>query len=188
MPTELESKIRVDDHGPAREKLRAAGARYVGRVLETNRILDRDDGQLLMAGVGLRIRGIEVLDGDGPRDTLTYKGAKIPGKFKQREELETEVEDAGALADIFAALGFTDRMVFEKRRESWKLGGCSVELDEVPRLGLFVEVEGPDEGAIDNVLAAIGLIGESSIQESYVALLMAGTELKSGETREFRFA
>ena len=31
---------------------------------------------------------------------------------------------------------------------SWKLGGCTVELDELPHLGTFVEIEGPSEAAI----------------------------------------
>lgn len=189
MPTELESKTRVESHDPAREKLRGRSAVYVGRVLETNQILDRDDGELLRTGCGLRVRSIRVLDGQPPaRSTVTYKGAKTPGKFKSREEWETPIEDGAALTAILAALGYKPRIVFEKRRETWRLGPCTVELDELPVLGRFIEVEGPDEAAILGVLTDLGLAGEPSINESYVGLLMAGEPPPSGETREFRFS
>ncbi len=187
MATELESKIRVSSHEPIRERLRAAGAAYVGRVLETNRILDDDDGRLLREGCGLRIRCIDVLDGRGPKPTITFKGRKSPGRFKQREEWESEIEDADAMASIFAALGFSDRIIFEKRRESWRLGACSVELDEVQKLGLFVEVEGPDEAAIDAVLSLLALSDQPSIQESYIALLTTDEPIEPARTRLYRF-
>ncbi len=187
MPTELESKLRVASHEPVREKLRAASAAYVGRVLETNRILDDDDGRLLTSGCGLRIRRIQVLDGRGPKPTVTFKGPKTAAKFKQREEWETEVDDADAMTHILAALGFKDRILFEKRRETWKLGECTVELDDVAQLGLFVEVEGPTEESIDAVLALVGLDGGSPIHDSYIAMLMNGENITPGEVREFRF-
>ncbi|MBK8270734.1 MAG: class IV adenylate cyclase [Planctomycetes bacterium] len=187
MPTELESKLRVDSHEPVREKLRAAAAAYVGRVKETNRILDTDDGRLLNSGCGLRIRRVEILDGNGPKATVTFKGPRVVGKFKQREEWETQLDDADAMTAILAALGFKDRILFEKRRETWRLGECTIELDDVAQLGLFVEVEGPSESAIDAVLALIGLDGDSPIHESYIALLMKGENIAQGETRSFRF-
>ncbi|MBX3396794.1 MAG: class IV adenylate cyclase [Phycisphaerae bacterium] len=187
MPTELESKIKVDSHQPVRDRLRDAGASYIGKVLETNRILDRPDAHLLRTGCGLRIRQISILDGVGPRDSITFKGVKIPGKFKQREEHETSIDDANALAAILAALGYTDKIVFEKRRESWRLDPCTIELDEIPQFGLFVEVEGPSEPAVESTLARLGLSDQQSITESYVALLMAGREPLTPRTVEFRF-
>lgn len=187
MSTELESKISVSSHEPVRGRLRAAGAAYVGRVLEINRILDDADGRLLRDGCGLRIRRVDVLDGRGSKPTVTFKGRKMPGRFKQREEWESEIDDADALASILAGLGFTDRIVFEKRRESWRLGSCAVELDEVPKLGLFVEVEGPDEAGIDAVLGLLELSDQPSIQESYIALLTAGEPIEPGAVRSYRF-
>ena len=52
--------------------------------------------------------------------------------------------DDDAIDAAFAALGYSRVLSFEKRRESWKLGGCNVELDELPHLGTFVEIEGPE--------------------------------------------
>ena len=65
MPVELECKIRVASHAPLREKLRSAGARRVGSVMETNTLFDRPDCSLQRDGCGLRVRSTVVLDGEG---------------------------------------------------------------------------------------------------------------------------
>jgi adenylate cyclase class 2 len=171
MPIELECKIRVASHAELREKLRLAEADYVGCVLETNSLFDLPDRALQRAGCGLRIRSTIVLEGCGPGSTLTYKGPRTPGAFKCREEIETGISDAGAAAALLHALGYVERIIFEKRRESWRLGRCEIELDELPRLGLFVEIEGPDEAAIREAMIALGLAGAESISESYVSMV-----------------
>ncbi len=173
MPIELECKVRVDSQDPVRARLRETGALYVGRVLETNRILDRHDRFLARAGCGLRIRAINVLDGDGPAPTLTFKGPRQPGTtFKRRDEHEVAVQDPSALAKILDTLGYRDQIVYEKRRETWHMGVCHVELDELPTLGRFVEIEGPDEATITSALVALGLGDAPRISKSYVALLV----------------
>ena len=187
MAIELEIKIRVESHEPIRERLRDAGAEYVSRVLETNRILDLPDGALRQAGCGLRVRSVEVLDGDGPGATLTYKGPREAGRFKRREELEVSVEDAAAMLSILRALGYGERIVLEKRRESWRMGDCRVELDEVPLHGTFVEVEGPTEAAIDAAVKRLGLAGQATEPRSYLGLLAKRADDRAAAPREFRF-
>ena len=73
-------------------------------------------------------------------------------------------------------LGFVPIFRYQKRRESWRLGECRVELDEPPRIGLFVEIEGPDEGAIHSVQAKLGLGGLKDVPTSYVGMLVAYCE------------
>lgn len=186
MPVELECKLRVDRHDDVRSALEAGGAVYVGRVAETNRIFDSADGSLRRSGRALRVRSIEVLDGDGPGTTLTYKGPRQAGPFKRREEIEVEVGGVEPTVAMLRALGYIERLVFEKRRETWRLGACSVELDDVPTLGRFVEIEGPDDGSIREVMDRIGLAGEKSIGDGYVSLLMAGRDA-DGEPVIVRF-
>lgn len=173
MPIELECKVRVPSLVPIRDRLRAAGAKYVGRVLETNRLFDRPDGSLQQAGCGLRVRSVEVLDGRGPAASLTYKGPRTPSMFKRREEIEVDIGDSEAMTEVLHALGYTERVVFEKRRESWLLGPCRVELDELPKLGTFVEVEGPDEAAIRTGMGALGFSESGSIKQGYVSMVAA---------------
>ncbi len=171
MSVELECKLRSPPPGPLREKLRAGGAVYIGRVLETNHLYDRADGSLRHSGRGLRIRSNEVLDGPTVPPSLTFKGPRTASSFKRREEIEVEIGDPGAMGDLLAALGYVDAVGFEKLRESWRLGDCRIELDELPALGSFVEVEGPDEGAIHSVLEKLGLSAADVIDTSYVAMV-----------------
>ncbi|MCH7886073.1 MAG: CYTH domain-containing protein, partial [Planctomycetes bacterium] len=74
MAVETEAKFRVESHDPIRQRLRAAGARSLGTVLETNLILDRPDGSLRRQGCGLRLRTSQPLEGETARTTLTFKG------------------------------------------------------------------------------------------------------------------
>ncbi len=171
MPIELECKLPVSSHKPLREKLRSLGAQYLGRVLETNRLLDRSDGSLRQTGCGLRVRSVVSLDGHAPRATLTFKGPRLDGPFKQREEIESAVDDADALYDILRILGFTRTFLFEKERESWQLGDARVELDALPLIGCFVEVEARDEGIVRDVVERLGLDPAAAINDSYVTLL-----------------
>lgn len=181
MPLEIEAKLRVGSHDPVQERLLAAGAEFIACVLETNRIFDRPDAALRRKGCGLRIR--TAAPEDSPADgrvspivhpaTLTFKGAVVAGPFKSREELEVELSHAETAARILESLGFVQVLCYQKRRESWRLGECRVELDEPAHLGLFVEIEGPSETAIRAVQADLGLKGAAHVKPSYVRMLAA---------------
>ncbi len=171
MPLETELKLRVESHEPVRARLPALGAAFAGRVRETNEIFDRPDGSLRRQGHGLRIRSVRAEDGDPPPATLTWKGPRLPGPMKSREELEVRIGEPETAARLLQMLGFVRVLRYEKRRESWTLGDCRVELDEPPHLGLFVEIEGPDEETIRAVRDQLGLDGAAQIQSSYVRML-----------------
>ena len=172
MPMEIEAKFRVASHDGVRERLRGMNAECCGVVIETNVILDRADGSLRKAGCGLRVRSTQVADGSPGVATLTFKGPRKPGPLKSREELEVTVGDGAMGERIMAACGFVTILSYEKRRESWIVGDCRVELDEPPHLGLFVEIEGPGEAAIAKVQTALGLGGEAHVRDSYVHMLI----------------
>jgi adenylate cyclase class 2 len=172
MARELEAKHKVDAHDRLRSILQAEGAVRVFSGIETNSIFDLPDGSLRQRGVGLRVRAVQVLAGAPQAATLTFKGPVQPGRFKSREELEVEVQDAARMAELLRGLGFEAQLVYEKRRERWLSGACHVELDELPGLGCFVEVEGPDEAAIDHIRARLGLAEMPMIRDSYVAMVL----------------
>lgn len=173
MPSEIEAKFRVESHQPVRERLQAAGATFLTRVLETNVIFDRPEGSLRNRGCGLRIRSVKVEGGDDRRATLTFKGPVLAGPFKSREELEIEVNNAATAANIFHGLGFVRILSYQKRRESWRHRDCRIELDEPPHIGLFVEIEGLNEAAIRAVQAELGLVSTGHVKASYVHMLLA---------------
>jgi adenylate cyclase class 2 len=171
MSLEIEVKLKVDSHDPIRARLQELGARCVGRVLELNHILDRSDGSLRMSGCALRVRSCQVLEGDGPPPSLTYKGPRHPGPLKKREEIETPIEDSCAVLELLTALDFVEVIRFEKRRETWTFDDATIELDDVPYLGTYVEIEGRDEAHVHRVQKAIGLDRHSIEPQSYITLL-----------------
>ncbi len=171
MPLEIEIKLQVDAHEPVREKLVALGATRGDRVVETNEIFDRPDGSLRGQGCGLRVRALAPEDGGSRLATLTFKGPRLPGPMKSREELEVEVSDSETTAGMLAMLGFVRILRYEKRRESWQWRGCCIELDTPPHIGLFIEIEGPSEDVIRQVQAELGLAEVPHVKPSYVRML-----------------
>lgn len=172
MPTEVEAKLAVDDHDSIRDRLRSLDAKLLGRVLETNTLYDDEEKTLLASDSGLRIRQNNVLDGEAKPDTLTYKGPRKPSAMKSRDEVEVVIQDAEVADELLGVLGYAPVLSFQKRRETWTLRDCRVELDEVPHLGRFIEVEGPNTEAIESALEALELADREILTDSYIALLI----------------
>ncbi len=176
MAIETELKLRVESHELLRERLTASGATFIRKVVETNCIFDRLDGMLQRHGCGLRVRSMVDAEGRPQPALFTFKGPRRVGDLKTREELEVEVENADELSAILERLGFHSVLCYQKRRESWRLGDCEVDLDEPACLGLFVEIEGPTSAAIRTTQQTLGLSGARPIAISYVGMLIAYCE------------
>lgn len=180
VPREIEIKFRIDAPDALRERIAAFGGRFMARVAEHNRIFDTPDGRLLAGGCALRVRDCRPLKTTAPASqhlapgapaaTITFKGPRAPGPVKDREEHETTVGDADTAAAILNELGFRERLCYEKRRETWRLDDCEVTLDELPQLGWFAEIEGPDAATIQALADRLGLTDEHVVPESYVTL------------------
>ena len=188
MQKEIEAKFRLPDPEPLRAQLSASGAVRLGRVLEVNRLFDAPDGRLKSAGCGLRVRSWQSLDGDGATGaTLTFKGPRDASEYKSREEIETAVADANAAITIVQRLGLRERLVFEKRREAWKLHECEVTLDELPLLGWYLEIEGPDADAVTRIRQQLQLAETPLASKTYPHLAYKhGVPCEDGR-RELRF-
>jgi adenylate cyclase, class 2 len=175
MARELEIKYKLPAPEAFCDRLRDAGAARQQRVQEHNAILDTTDRQLLHRGAGLRLRR-ETADDGGRRATLTYKGPRefdprfIAGGFKAREELETVVGQPDELEQLLERLGFQLTIVFEKSRETWHCGACVVTVDELPQLGWFCEIEGPDADTIEGLAQQLALQPDQQVSETYVEL------------------
>ena len=168
---EIETKLKVESHEPIRERLKAVGADFISHVLERNFIFDRIDGSLRTAGCGLRVRETQPLNGAQSAALLTFKGPCRSSAYKSRTEINIVVDSGVRTREMLAALEFKEIMFFEKRRETWNLDSAQVELDELPLLGNFVEIEGPDEKTIHQVQQRIGLSEHRHIETSYLSLL-----------------
>jgi adenylate cyclase class 2 len=177
---EIEAKIKVPSHDSVLAALRKAKARFVSTVVQTDTYFDTAKGELRAGDSGLRIREIKPIK--GPVDcVVTFKGPRAKGKYKSRPEHETSVGDAAAVAQLFKGLGLSPVVTIQKRRSRYHVGRCNVELDELPLLGAFVEIEGPSEAAIGRVIKKLGIEGPH-IHESYLALVTANPKAK-GKSR-----
>ena len=180
MAIEIEKKYRLTRERvePLRVRLREAGAgREGGAEFEEN---------VIYTGPGLDpARRVLRLRRKGARALFTYKERDTSGSaVKRQREEETEVADADALASILEALGYSPALVYEKRRETWRLAGTEVVIDELP-FGLFVEIEGEEADILD-AERLLGLEGDEGVQESYPKLtLLHGAD--NGGVVEARF-
>jgi len=170
MSTEIEAKIKVDDLSVVRQKLETAGAERRRKDLETNSFFDTPTRSLQSADKGLRIR-VAVDEGGKSKCLITMKGPVQQGQFKMREETEFSADNPQAVRRLFENLGYHLTLSFEKRRESWKLRECEVDLDELPYLGAYVEIEGPSEKAVDDVRRSLGLENLPLIKTGYISML-----------------
>jgi len=171
MPVEIEAKIRLSDPDALHAKLRALDAVLDQRVVETNTYFDTPDGTLKSTDQGLRVRVEVDRDSGQTRTMFTHKGPRSHGRFKSRTETEVGVSDARAAAEMLAALGYQPVLTFEKRRTRYLLGHCRVEIDTLPHLGTFVEIEGRSENDVVAVQNQLGLADIPLIRASYIAML-----------------
>lgn len=158
MSIEIEKKYRLTkkQREEVLQRLPEIGAKRQGEEFEVNTLYA--GGTLNLGRSVLRLRRVN------KRATLTYK-ERFPSRsdIKHQREDETRVADPDAMEMILDALGFTPALVYEKRRETWRLGKTEIVIDELP-FGLFMEIEGSEEDIrdIEKKLAIKRLRTESS--------------------------
>lgn len=114
--------------------LRELPVEFIAEDFEENNLYGNDDFKEKNAV--LRLRKI------AGKTILTFKRAiSNEADVKRQIEFETAVENAGEMEKIIEAIGLEKKIVYEKRRRSWKLKNAEIALDELP-FGLFMEIEG----------------------------------------------
>ena len=93
-------------------------------------------------------------------------------ELKLREEIEITIDNPDAARELLGALGFIEVLRFGKRRESWQFNDCQIELDQLPHLGCYVEIEGPNEAQVREVTKVLDMNDKQHIPSSYIALLV----------------
>ena len=168
MCVEIEAKLKVDSLPEVEQKLAEVGAEFLAEQLQTDFLFDDANAALTTTDRCLRLRRQSIAGSE--RYFLTYKGAKEKSNFKKRQEIEIEIIEAESAKMLLSALGYDKVMVVEKKRRLWQLGGCSVALDQLPLLGDFVEIEGPDDETIADVQQRLELADLTHITKSYAQL------------------
>ncbi|MFM7116708.1 MAG: class IV adenylate cyclase [Planctomycetota bacterium] len=176
----LEVELKFVGAEPVRleQQLIERGARLGGTMSQADEYFAHPQRNFAETDEALRVRS------EGDRRVLTYKGPKLPGAVKIREEIEVDVgagQESG-LKRILDQLGFRSVAVVAKTRRSWQLTyagwDLKVEIDDVQHLGSFVEIESvtdaqsvaATEAAILQLAQELGL-GRAS-KASYLGLLL----------------
>ena len=143
MPIEIEKKYRLTSgqRQQVEQRLRELGTVFEGEDFEENTLFAGEP--LIGKNCALRLRRV------GNRAILTFK-ERFPttDSIKRQSEDETTVGDADAMEAILKSLGFVPRLVYEKRRATWRWGEVEVVLDELP-FGSFMEIEGTEDEILD---------------------------------------
>ena len=168
MCIEIEAKLKVDSLSKVEQKLLELDADFKAEQLQTDFLFDDANATLATTDRCLRLRRQSV-DGS-ERFFLTYKGAKEKSNFKKRQEIENEIIDAQSTQKLLSALGYEKVLIVEKKRRLWKLGRCAVALDQLPLLGDYVEIEGPNNEEIAHVQRSLELAELPHIEKSYAQL------------------
>jgi predicted adenylyl cyclase CyaB len=152
---EVELKAVVDDLAARRERLENAGAilEYEGMLLD--RRYDFDSADLSSHDEVLRLR--TYVAGGSVKCYLDWKGpTEVRDVYKTREEISTRVENADALREILARLGFVVTMAIDREIAQYKVHGATVRFETYPRMDVLVEVEG-QPGEIEQAIEALGI-------------------------------
>jgi adenylate cyclase class IV len=80
------------------------------------------------------------------------------------------VDSVQSAIDLLPRLGYDVVLTFEKRRESWNLDRCKVEVDCLPELGNFVEIECPTQAEVLRIQEKLGL-SHAGIVQTYPDLV-----------------
>ncbi len=159
---ETEQKYRIKSPYILRAFLKAIGARKVASGHELNEFFDYE-GFLKAQGCGLRIRRYR------GKARLTFKGPRLPGKWKRRLELEASISYP-VIHRLLMMMGLHVSLRYAKDREIFRLGKTEIVLDRVRGHGWFLEIEGKS-GAIEKISKQLGLRERDVEPRSYPQIL-----------------
>lgn len=160
MQTEIEAKFLNVDHNAVRQKLEAIGAQCVHPLrIMRRKNYDYSDFGLEKVGGWVRLRD------EGDKVTLAYKQLN-DRTIHGTKEVSVTVEDFDKTAQFLEAIGLHLQSYQETKRESWKLDDLEIELDEWPWIPPFVEIEGPNEVAIQKIASELGLAWDKVLHGS----------------------
>jgi adenylate cyclase, class 2 len=170
MGYEVEVKYRLVDHDELERRLAERGAVSEPAITQEDVYLSHPSRDFAVSNEAFRIRRV------GTENRITYKGPRLSGPTKTREEIEISVASGevtfNQLLRLFENLGFRPVAAIRKSRTTFHLNheGRAVEvvLDRAFGLGDFAEIE---------ALAAT----ESELPAAQAAVLALAEELRLTE-------
>lgn len=166
----VEIKVRVDSLAPFRTRLEAMDASHTGTDTQRDTYFAVPEGRL------------KVREGHVEQGIIFYQRPDQAGPKPSQVERTDPGESLGAVLAVLKAALPVD-VVVEKTRSIYWVGTVKVHLDDVPRLGTFVELEAVDtdgtasetdlRAACDALMRDLQLPEEGLVEGSYADFVRA---------------
>ncbi|MGP3667525.1 MAG: class IV adenylate cyclase [Candidatus Bathyarchaeota archaeon] len=179
---EVEVKVRVEDLAKVEANLKKLMATEVSYGVQEDLYFNAPHRNFMITDEALRIRK------SNGKCFLTYKGCRVDNQAKTREELEVEVEDFDKIKLILERLGFKPLYLIKKMRKTFQFENLKINLDNVEKLGSFVEVEGFAENEkereitvenVKKVLLKLNLHDKKLEDKTYLELFLQKEMIKN---------
>lgn len=111
---------------------------------------------------------------------MTYKGPRIDGETKTREEINVQIDDFESAVRLLEALGFKKFRSVKKTRRIFRIDDAVICVDRVEGLGDFIEIEVKslaEKEEIFRIAEILGYSREESIRASYLELKIRGESI-----------
>jgi len=152
MTPEIEAKFLAVDHDVLRARLRELGAECTAPM----RLMKRKNYDYPDHRLGTGKNGWVRVRDEGGKITLSYKQLN-DRTLHGTHEVNLTVDSFDAADAFLRAIGLETNSYQETKRESWRLDGFEIELDEWPWAKPYIEIEGPNEAALQDLAAKLGL-------------------------------
>ena len=148
MHTEYEVRVLEIDVESVKKQLKEIGATFEWDLLQRRYVYDfipKVDGKWI------RLRT------NGEKTTLTIKNV-VTSKIDGTQELEIVVDDFDKTNQILNELGYQPKGYQENRRIQYRLDDVEIDIDYWPKIPTYLEIEGPSEEKVYEVLEKLGFI------------------------------
>ena len=181
---EIELKFPIESKDGLADRLARLGFTSQGEVFESNIVLDTPDLSLRSQSRLLRLR-------QDKKIRLTWKepheDESLSERYKAKRESELELGDLETMRHILHRMGYTEERVYEKYREHFtRPDGSVAELDRLPHMGSFLELEAEPE-AMEEIAASLGLDTSVGIKVSYMVVFQEWCERNGKDYTDIRF-
>lgn len=141
----------------------------ISHLLQLDEYYDTPDGQLKKQDLVIRIRS------NGEKKTIALKSPRVelPSGITNRIELEFLSAEAEKVHEQLLSQGLKPNEAAEKERWTFIHKDCEIVLDKLPFIGSFIEIEGPSEMAINEIVIMLNLSSCQVVRKNYGELMMA---------------
>lgn len=168
--SELEIKIRIESDDHFKRLLDLCTVLYgppKSHVLQRDEYYDSSDNQLRNQDLVLRIRTI----GNERMIALKSPRVQLPSGMSKRIELEFSSTDGSKVEEQLKQQGLKAYQIQEKERWTFVHDDSEILLDRLPFIGSFVEIEGPDEKTIQEIVKSLSLTSHEVVLKNYGELM-----------------